>query len=238
MFIIQSKYKLITDDLIKKIATGFFAKGDKFYSEAEIRQVYSVSSTTAVKVMDGLVRLGKVERFQGKGTFVSKNNTNELLMVSDLPLRTELVKRIEIQSVSEESDPYILDKLNIKESYYKVTRIYHIGNDSISNVNFSYIPKEFIKAIHLKTPDDFSSIYKLYFEDFNINAYNLPFKQDNSIKVLPNDFLINSFDPDGYLKYSYYQERTTFLPDGKILEFIADYMNPELFAQRLSRDPS
>ena len=233
--IIQTKYKVITEDLIKKIATGFFKKGDKFYSESEIKEIYNVSSTTAVKVMDNLVQLGRVERFQGKGTFVSKNNSNELLEVTDVQLRNELVKNVNIVSVEEEHDNKIKQLLNISGSYYKIVRTYHIGNNIISDVNISYIPVEYVKNFHLKNPEDFTSIYKLYNEDFNIDAYALPFTQNNSIRNLPDDFLISSFDESKKLDYCFYQERTTYLKDGSVLEYLNDYKNPNQFAQTLKR---
>lgn len=231
---IRTKYKVITDDLLKKISTGFFKKGDKFYSEAELKQIYNVSSTTAVKVMDNLVGMGKVERFQGKGTFVSKNNNNELLKVSDLPLRNELVKHVDVVSMKKESNKAIQKILNIKDAYFKLIRIYYIGDNIVSDVNFTYVPTNYINPSHLNNLDDFTSIYRLYYEDFGINAYKAPFTQDNFIRDLPKDFIIKYFQDD--IDYCYYQERKTFLSDKETLEYIQDYKNPRLFAQRLKRE--
>lgn len=103
----EPKYKIISNDLIEKINSGIFKKGDKFYSESQLKSIYNVSSTTAVKVMETLVNLGKIERFQGKGTYVNKLNHNELLQVSDIPLRNKLIRNIKVLSVKKKSDSEI-----------------------------------------------------------------------------------------------------------------------------------
>ena len=45
----KPKYQEIVDELIKELSEGRLNQGDRFYSEAEIKDRFAVSSTTAVK---------------------------------------------------------------------------------------------------------------------------------------------------------------------------------------------
>lgn len=48
----KPKYQEIVDELIKELSEGRLNQGDRFYSEAEIKDRFAVSSTTAVKVLN------------------------------------------------------------------------------------------------------------------------------------------------------------------------------------------
>ncbi|MFR2551491.1 MAG: hypothetical protein ACLS8D_06410 [Clostridioides difficile] len=45
------KYEQIKQDLLREIKNHTFIPGDKFYSEADIKRKYAVSSITAVKAL-------------------------------------------------------------------------------------------------------------------------------------------------------------------------------------------
>lgn len=61
------KYEQIKQDLLREIKNHTFIPGDKFYSEADIKRKYAVSSITAVKALNELTSAGYLYRIQGKG---------------------------------------------------------------------------------------------------------------------------------------------------------------------------
>ena len=61
------KYEQIKQDLLREIKNHAFIPGDKFYSEADIKRKYAVSSITAVKALNELTSAGYLYRIQEKG---------------------------------------------------------------------------------------------------------------------------------------------------------------------------
>ena len=62
------KYISIAEEINEKIDSGMNV-GERIYSEKEIMEKYSVSSTTARKSLEVLRNGNIIERIQGKGTF-------------------------------------------------------------------------------------------------------------------------------------------------------------------------
>lgn len=58
----MKKYEKITKDIIAKIENGKFKEGEQIYTEKEIKEVYKVSSTTAVRVLNDLAVNGYIYR--------------------------------------------------------------------------------------------------------------------------------------------------------------------------------
>ena len=54
----MKKYEKIIDDIILKIQSGMFKEGEQLYTEREIKEIYNVSSTTAVRVLNELETTG------------------------------------------------------------------------------------------------------------------------------------------------------------------------------------
>ncbi len=76
------KYQYIKDELKNKIISGQFASGDKFYTEAELIAMYDVSSITVVRALNDLAKDGYIVRQQGKGTFVSRIQILNIIVLS------------------------------------------------------------------------------------------------------------------------------------------------------------
>ncbi|MDO1604935.1 GntR family transcriptional regulator [Lactobacillus sp. YT155] len=231
----NSKYQIIMDDLLKKISLNFFEKGSKFYSEADIQEIYGVSSTTSVRVLNKLVEMGLVERFRGKGSFRSKNNFDEVLRVSDLATTSTSNTTSKVLSISKENDSNILKKLNCKDFYYKIVRT-RTTSSTISDLFISYIPSEFIKEEKLSSPNNYESIYKRFQSDFDINPYRLSYQQINTVEKITDSFVLNHFEysnPSFLVRH----ERITFNGySDNVLEYIISYTKPEFFKQKLVKD--
>ncbi|MGI6261035.1 MAG: GntR family transcriptional regulator [Acutalibacteraceae bacterium] len=67
----NSKYRVILDDLEKKLESGMLCSGDMLPTENEFMQTYQVSRTTVQRALNILVSRGSIYRVPGRGTFVS-----------------------------------------------------------------------------------------------------------------------------------------------------------------------
>lgn len=68
-----SKYRVILDDLEKKLESGMLCSGDMLPTENEFMQTYQVSRTTVQRALNILVSRGSIYRVPGRGTFVSSS---------------------------------------------------------------------------------------------------------------------------------------------------------------------
>lgn len=64
------KYRIIKDNLQKKIQQGIFGVGDYLPSENELCSRYSVTRTTSRRALDELQKEGFIDKLQGKGSRV------------------------------------------------------------------------------------------------------------------------------------------------------------------------
>ena len=67
----ETKSKRIVQLLRQKIVAGDHRPGQKFYSQREISELYSVAHVTSGRILDELESNGFVKRELGKGTFVA-----------------------------------------------------------------------------------------------------------------------------------------------------------------------
>lgn len=70
-------YEKIYRDILQKIKDGIYAEGDMLPSEKELSEQYGVSRITSNKAMVMLAKDGIVQRIQGKGTIVLKNDIED-----------------------------------------------------------------------------------------------------------------------------------------------------------------
>lgn len=68
---LKFKHEQIKEYLVGKITRKEIVPGDLIESENDLAKKFNVSRMTSRKVIDELVVLGALERFRGKGTFVS-----------------------------------------------------------------------------------------------------------------------------------------------------------------------
>ena len=67
------------EQIIKsKILRGEFSPGDKIPTEKELCEIYKVSTITVRQAISNLVKDGFIVKKQGKGTFISKNETKNI----------------------------------------------------------------------------------------------------------------------------------------------------------------
>lgn len=167
----RPKYIKISEDIKKEMRLGIAGPGSKVYSEKEIVDKYSVSTTTARKALDFLKTEGLIERIQGKGTFVKpKKVIRSLRKVLSFTENMEKqnitpsVKLLEKKVLSNYTKYHKKLNLNPGDEILKIRRVKY--GDGIPLLVDA-------RAINLKicpgiaNRDLTGSLYKIY-EDYNI----------------------------------------------------------------------
>lgn len=175
------KYQYIKDELKQKIISGQFENGDKFYTEAELIQMYDVSSITVVRALNDLANDGYIIRQQGKGTFVSRARKHKLVEFSDVEVFPSQSDHVTVLSIERGNDGAILDKLGLKSNqfYYRIERVRET-NGVTYIYQQSYIPEQYVNA-NYPNLEYYSSIYGRFKADYHIHMNDEPFEEINEI---------------------------------------------------------
>ena len=178
------KYLQIENELKQEIISGKFKYGDKFYSEAQLKDKFNVSSITVIRAVKDLVKAGYLVRHQGKGTFISRSRKDKLVRLSDnevfsIKQEEDSVKVLKLQ---EEKHSEILKKLGLPkyDSYYYIERLRLIG-DTPFIVHRSFIPAKFINRDLAKDPNNYHSIYGTLQSDKQLYLFDEPFTETDTI---------------------------------------------------------
>ncbi|WP_429976184.1 GntR family transcriptional regulator [Enterococcus sp. DIV0086] len=231
------KYKQIMQALLQELKNHIFIPGDKFYSEADIKQRYSVSSITAIKVLNELTSLGYLYRIRGKGTFVSKSKVSQNIKFSDIKLRTLASEKVIVLSVEEDNDPKILKELGLPAniSYYKVKRV-HYSEGTPFLVHVTHLPKKLIKEPISKNLNIYSSIYDRVHKDFSIDLFSLSSVETNEV-VFPDDPKLLNLLHLSFREPAIKQVKHSYLTDGSVAEYIISYKHWKYFKIKIEVDP-
>ena len=73
----MSKYKLLADELRRKITDKIYQAGNKLPSELELQEQFQVSRQTVRNALELLERQGLVRSRQGSGTYVVDREAEE-----------------------------------------------------------------------------------------------------------------------------------------------------------------
>lgn len=230
------KYQKIKQDLVNEIKQHKFIPGDKFYSEADIKVKYGVSSITAIKALNGLTAAGYLYRIQGKGTFLSKSKIAQHVKFSDIenhPVNSESVK---VLSINEENDPKILHELGLSksETYYKIMRVRFASNTPFL-LHISHLPKRLIKQPLSSDLTVYESIYERIRKDFNIDLFALSSVETNEI-VFPDDPNILSLLHLSFREPAVQQIKHSYFADKSVAEYIISYKHWKYFKTKIEVD--
>ena len=157
------KYLQIENELKQEIISGKFKYGDKFYSEAQLKDKFNVSSITVIRAVKDLVKAGYLVRHQGKGTFISRSRKDKLVRLSDNEVFSSKQEEdsVKVLKLQEKKQSEILKKLGLPkyDSYYYIERLRLIG-DTPFMVHRLFIPAKFINRDLAKDPNNYHSIYE------------------------------------------------------------------------------
>lgn len=178
------KYLQIENELKKEIISGKFKYGDKFYSEAQLKERFNVSSITVIRSVKDLVKAGYLVRHQGKGTFISRSRKDKLVRLSDNEVFSDNQEedRVKVLKLQEDNQAEILKKLGLPkyDSYYYIERLRLIG-DTPFMVHRSFIPAKFINKNLAKDPNNYHSIYETLQKDKQLYLFDEPFTETDTI---------------------------------------------------------
>ncbi|GMC02783.1 GntR family transcriptional regulator [Enterococcus thailandicus] len=227
------KYEQIKQDLLAEIKKHKFIPGDKFYSEADIKQKYSVSSITAVKALNELTTAGYLYRIQGKGTFVSKSKVSQSVKFSDIELHSLDKEKVKVLAIEEENHPTILKELGLpaNASYYKIKRV-RFFEDVPFLLHITHLPKKLVKEPLTKDLSTYASIYERVRKDFDIDLFSLSSIETDEIIFSDNSELLNLLQLS-FREPVVKQVKHSYLADQSVAEYIVSYKHWKYFKTKI-----
>lgn len=201
---VQPKYEVIKQDIIRKINTGEFEPGKKIYSEGELKKIYSVSSTTVVRALQDLVLEGYLIRRQGEGTYVRRNLRHKRVYFDELGPLIEKKSKAIVKEVTERTTTKIhhnivhaevAKKLNLKKDT-KLVQIVQLGmlDDLIWKIQIRYVAEEMLTDEVLRQLQSGGSLSEEYKKEYNLT--HLPMKQEIYYSMLMNEGAILELIPE------------------------------------------
>lgn len=230
------KYQMIKNDLKHRLRSGKFENGDKFYTEAELMEIYQVSSITVIRSLNDLVTEGYLTRRQGKGTFVSRARKGKKVLFSDVEVFPVDLDEVTVLAIVREQNPDILKKLKLGKSdaYYRIERIRRA--DGIPYIyQKSYIPEAYINPDYTEL-SYYSSIYQHFKEDFDIHLNEEDFLETNEI-ILPTPEKVAEQLEMPSNEPTVLQIRTTFNTSSEtVFEYVESYKKWNFYKFKLASD--
>lgn len=242
-----AKYEIIKQDIIQMIEEKKFKPGDKIYSEGELKKLYNVSSTTAVRALQELVLSGYLIRKQGEGTYVRKNFKHRRAFFDEgSPIIEEvkgkysndkIVESKKILFVKEVSDEEIAKKLNVRSNEILV-HFCRVGliNDTPWQFQNSYIPKKYLKNFDYKGLGEKDRLSDELNKSLGINLMILPMKQKIQVEFPVNEInVMEALDIDENIPV-YKSERITYYPAKIPFEFVRTYLHYKFYSVEIQTE--
>ena len=214
---------------LDEIRNGTFKPGEKFYSESELKERYSVSSATVIRAIHEMVNEGYLIRYQGKGTFVSKAKRNENIVFSESDNDLKGMQSVKVIACELENDPCIKVKLGLNddEKYYHIY-ILNFDNNKPYALQISHIPARYFASQLTIKNSALSSIYEAFKVNNGLDMYTMPYRQticaltDAAPEVLQH-LELTAHQPVIMMK------RYTHDEQGQVIEYIETWKRLESF---------
>ncbi|WP_040978539.1 GntR family transcriptional regulator [Oceanobacillus jeddahense] len=223
------KYKLIETDILQKIKSGEYMKGQLIETEQELAKQYNVSRVTVRQATNNLVAKGYLSRSQGSGTYVTSQNvvgrttvaksfteemhelgkkvTTEVLDFKIIPASEEISYKLQIEK---EMPTYYIRRLRkaddepiqLETSYMNVKDYPDLSYENISESKYKYIE-----------------------ENKNLT---IDFSHHIVVPIMPTEEIANYFECDLYsplLKVL----NTTYLTTGEVMDFSELILNTDKY---------
>lgn len=235
-----SKYEIIKRDIISKIDEGVFKAGEKIYSEKDLKEKYSVSSTTVVKALNDLVNEGILIRRQGKGTFVRRQLLHKKVLFTEFTPKEKNSHKTEDKTISEVLLPYndkdISVKLGSESGKEKIIQIRQIAlsDDIIWKIEDRYVFSDKLSDDAIKRLKKGASLSK----ELNLPEHltNLPLKMtvkyttidknSDIFKImLKNNSVLKSRNEINII----FLEKLTYDSEGKPITYTRSYIHPNYY---------
>lgn len=232
------KYQIIKDELKQQIISGKFENGDKFYTEAELAEMFKVSSITVIRALNDLVKDGFIVRHQGRGSFVSRARKGKVVEFSDIELFPISNDHVQVLSITRGNESKILGKLELPNNafYYCIERL-RTTEDVPYIYQRTYLPEQYVNSNYSEL-SYYNSIYQRFKLDYNIHMNEEDFTETNEIKFPTPNFeaeklQISTNEP------SVLQIRVTKRKDTQqVLEYVESYKKWDFYKIELvSKNP-
>lgn len=226
------KYEQIKQDLINEIKERKFIPGDKFYSESELKNRYSVSTTTVVKALNELTMAGFLYRIQGKGTFVSKSKIGTSVKFSDIENHSLDTESIAVLSIEEQSDPNILNELGLKpnDSYIQIIRV-RKTSDHPFLIHYTHLPMDLVQE-PIKKKEAYASVYERIRKDFDLDMFSLASIETNEISFPEDPDILNQLVLS-FREPVVVQKKHSYFADGRVAEYVISYKHWRYFKTKI-----
>lgn len=229
----MKKYEKIINDIILKIETGLFKEGEQLYTEKEIKSIYNVSSTTAVRVLNELEAAGYIFRVQGKGSFVRKTLVNKKLYLTEKNnfhqnFKDTLIEKSKVVSVEIIQDKALCEKLKIKnQKLLKIVRVKYIGEVAWAHQT-NYIPMKYLPNVNIHDIDSFKELATMIRKNYRIDIHKEKFKKTMKVIVDVPKEVGNYIAKENEPCFEF--DRYTYFGDGKIFEYVKIYINYKYYS--------
>ncbi|CAM4060367.1 GntR family transcriptional regulator [Streptococcus penaeicida] len=225
----KPKYQRIKEDLYHLILSKHYKKGDLFFTEAELMNKYQVSSITVKHALKELEKDGYIIRKRGLGTFIKKTSKDKIVEFSYSNNTSKHKEEIRILNLEKGNDPYYLNLLGLHktEFYFILSRQRWIDKKPYL-FQKSYIAHDFILNPEVDL-SAYTSVYRRFFEDFNIQMAEQPFSQKTDLTAEYNEEIAQFLELNLNQPYVRQLKLTKDNLSGRILEYAEVYKNWKFF---------
>ena len=229
----MKKYEKIISDIILKIETGIFKEGEQLYTEKEIKEIYNVSSTTAVRVLNELETAGYIFRVQGKGSFVSKTLVNKKIYLTENNnfhkyFKDTLIEKSKVVEVEIIQDKALCDKMKIKnQKLLKIVRVKYIGDVAWAHQT-NYIPVKYLPDVNTADLDSFKELATMIRKKYRIDIHKERFKKTMKVIVDVPKEIAEQIAQNNEPCFEF--DRYTYFGDGKIFEYVKIFINYKYYS--------
>lgn len=227
------KYEKIIHDIILKIESGIFKEGEQIYTEKEIKDIYNVSSTTAVRVLSELVTSGYIYRVQGKGSFVSKTLVNKKIYFTEKnnfkhyfsPRDVEKSKVLFAEII--ENEDICKNYLHIKPQKLVCVKRVKFINDINWAYQINYIPLKYLPNIDVSDLENFSELATMIRKKYRIDIHKEKFKKYIKVTLDAPDEVKKLISPNNEPCFDF--DRYTYFSNGDVFEYVKIYINYKFY---------
>lgn len=212
------------------ILGGYYKDGDQLPPEIALASTLKVSRQTIRRVMSLLVNEGFIERFSGKGTFISlKNSRNEFFLdksfsqqMADLGMETYSKVLEKSQGIIDETTSVFL-KTKLGSPYFKLTRL-RFGDGEPISLQTALVLTECCRDLN-KYDFRHQSLFQLLTDVYKLEIAEI---LDNLNAVLADEHLANMLQVDVGAPLLR-EQSVTFLTAGDPIETTTSYFRTDKY---------